>query len=388
MLRWYAALAILSRGSTSLGLLALSFVVSKAEFGLIGLAFIAITSASQVFGYPGYLAALSASNAVQAKVPRFLSPPLLIGLGAFLFILFSFWTQLAEDHLALLFVTAGAGALTTVTTISNGLLQKLKAEKFAATVSGVIIVPMMILAVIVGKWNRIELVIGFLLLAHASIAAVNISYMRRTGQAERIWSIRYQEFFVFSISGLVASALLLITANLLFERGGPAQMAELSFALQIRALLIFGAGVAGSEILTRYSDAIRDRPHVPVRIIAKDCLTISTFTLVPAGLISLGAMVPLASKLQPLLSSHSIFYLVGSAIFISVTVPISRAITAAFTEMWNVAINVASTAVCVLMLWLATANSDRYSLVLLIHSLMAFVVSILVYIYLSRRNRV
>lgn len=384
MLRWYAALAILSRGSTTLGLLALSFIVDEVEYGLIGMAFIAITTASQIFGYPGYLTALNSGQDNQAREVRRVPLSLALAIGAFCFVLAFFWSQMASDHFKLLLIAALAAAALTASTTMNGVLQKLKYERFAAKNTGAFLVPFIAIAVPVSSWSGFESFVVAIFLAHSMALVTALRYTRTNGVEFGSLSLKYRDYVLFALSGLASSPLLLLAANLLFARGGASEMGQLTLALQVRAILIFGGGIAGAEMLSRYSDAGKSDGQLNLEAILSDLLSILKWLWLPIlAAVAFTYAIDIEAY-QPIFNRKSVYFMLASGAFVCASVPFSRALTVLYSEAWNVAVIFASSIVCVTALFLVPGNAESFSLVFALNSLMTLFFTIGVFIYLFR----
>lgn len=384
MLRWYAVLAILSRGATTLGLLAVSFLVDQEEYGLIGLAFVAITTASQVFGYPGYLTALNSNHAKQSPKNRQLHLAIALALAAFVYVIVSFWFQLGGENVLLLVASALAAAALTASATLNGMLQKLKYERFAAQNTGAFLVPAIAIGVMSSPWLGFASIVMAIFLAHLMALATALRYARAAGLELASLSLKYTDYALFALSGLAASLLLVLAANLLFSRGGAVEMGQLTLALQIRAILIFGAGVLGAEMLSRYSSTIKSEGGLGLKNILSDLLLIFKWLCVPVFVAILASLVIDIEAYQPLFNRSAVCLMLASGVFICATIPFSRALTAQYSEYWNVGCAVASSVMCGAGLFIVSGDAESFALIFSLNSLVTLILTVVTFARLFR----
>lgn len=384
MLRWYAALAILSRGATTLGLIAVSFVVEQVEYGIIGLAFVGITTASQVFGYPGYLTALNSSKAEPCDKTRRIPLAILLALAAFVFVFAFLWPQLGGEHVLLLMVSALAAAALSASTTLNGILQKLKYERFAAQNMGAFLVPAIVIGVLSSHWLSFGSLIAAIFLAHLMAVAAALRYSRSHNVKLGSLPLMYMDYALFALSGLAASLLLVLAANMLFSRGGAAEMGQLTLALQLRAVLIFGAGIVGAEMLSRYSSIAKSDNQFKFNQVFSDFVGILKGLCLPvlAGFAAI-SIVDIESY-QPLFNRNAVYFMLLSGVLVCASVPFSRAITAQYSEYWNVAVAVASLIVSGTGFFVVSSDADSFAFIFAFNSFITLILTIVALVYLVR----
>jgi hypothetical protein len=309
--------------------------MTSESYALVGLGYAIILSASQIFGYPGYLTALSSLVKTSSSPAKSVFLPLFLGVAAGIGAVL--WAvgrvQDIDPGISLAFFCV---ALTSsITQTINGYMQALGLAR--------------VVAIRAGLFNLIGVAIGLVFSLRFGPAALFLPLCLSAIMSSCLntWSIKVSlrgcaypspnlgNLFQFLISGLAASMFFVLCFDYALKSGSSVDAAKFTFSLQLRAVIVFIAGVVGAEALARYAGISEELRTVRSQEVLKDFWKIARLVVPSAAVLSICLAGFDIERILPHMDYQMSWAMIFSGVLVCLSVPFVRAITAWGGELNN-----------------------------------------------------